>query len=140
MTRLRIAIAVAVIAALAALFSLVRPEDEQGTAPRAVDVTTATTHTATAPMRERPKISEIAIRDGRPIGGPLSARAREGELVELRVYADVIDDVHVHGYDLTARVTPTSFARLRFRATITGRFEVELERRHVPIGRLIVVP
>ncbi len=56
------------------------------------------------------------------------------------VRSDRADEVHVHGYDLKRRVAPGSPARIAFRARIAGRFDVELEERHVPLARLEVRP
>jgi heme/copper-type cytochrome/quinol oxidase subunit 2 len=49
-----------------------------------------------------------------------------GDQVTLTVTSDVADEVHVHGYDLTAALTPGAPAELTFDATIPGVFEVEL--------------
>ena len=64
----------------------------------------------------------------------------QGERVVLVVRSNVADHVHVHGYDLFADVAPGASARLAFRATIPGRFEIELEDRHVQIAELTVQP
>ena len=49
--------------------------------------------------------------------------------------------IHVHGYDLVAGVGPgLPPARIRFRATTPGRFEVELEDRRLQIAQLEVRP
>jgi hypothetical protein len=53
-----------------------------------------------------------------------------GGEVRLTVTADVDDEVHVHGYDVTAEVSPDSPATLEFVAEIPGIFEVELESSH----------
>jgi heme/copper-type cytochrome/quinol oxidase subunit 2 len=49
-----------------------------------------------------------------------------GEPVTLTITSDVADEVHVHGYDLTAELAPNVAAELTFAATIPGVFEVEL--------------
>ena len=49
-----------------------------------------------------------------------------GEQVTLVITADVADEVHVHGYDLTAELAPGTPAELTFDATLPGVFEVEL--------------
>jgi hypothetical protein len=54
------------------------------------------------------------------------------------VRSDVSDHVHLHGYDLMSDVSPSSPGRIDFRATIPGRFEVELEDRGVPIADITV--
>ena len=53
-----------------------------------------------------------------------------GALVRLTVTADVDDEVHVHGYDVTAEVSPDGPATLEFVAGIPGIFDVELESSH----------
>ena len=52
---------------------------------------------------------------------------RRGERVRIRVEADVADEVHVHGYDLTRPVSPGRPATIEFAADLPGTWEVELE-------------
>jgi hypothetical protein len=61
-------------------------------------------------------------------GVPESGRARIaiGTEVRLTVVADVTSDVHLHGYDETADVSPGNPAIIDFTADIPGIFEVEL--------------
>ena len=47
---------------------------------------------------------------------------------------------NVHGYDLTAPVTPTEPSDLEFSADIPGVFEVELEESGVKLADLEVAP
>lgn len=65
-------------------------------------------------------------------GAPASGRVEVGVGAEVRltVMADVDDEVHVHGYDVTADVSPASPATIEFVADIPGIFEVELESAH----------
>ena len=49
-----------------------------------------------------------------------------GEHVTLVITSDVADEVHVHGYDLEAELTPGQPTEIAFDATIPGVFEVEL--------------
>ena len=60
--------------------------------------------------------------------------------VRIVVTADVADEIHVHGYDLHADVTPDREAVVEFDATIPGIFEIELEAAGVLIGELQVAP
>lgn len=60
--------------------------------------------------------------------------------VRVTVTADVADEIHLHGYDLYADVTPQTQAVLEFDATIPGVFEIELEGSGVLIGELQVAP
>lgn len=102
--------------------------------------TTETTETETEPQPPAPVTIRITVRDGRPVGGIARPSARQGDRVVLLVRSNVVDHVHVHGYDLFADVGPGLRGRIAFRATIPGRFEIELEDRHVSIAELTVTP
>ena len=139
------------LAALAAVIVLAGCGSEDEAAPPTTE-TGAQTQTVTAtetepqattdttPTPAPPVTVRITVRDGRPVGGIARPAVDQGDRVVLVVRADVTDHVHVHGYDLFADVTPERNARLAFRATIPGRFEIELEDRHVPIAELTVRP
>lgn len=51
-----------------------------------------------------------------------------GSTVTIVVEADRDEDVHLHGYDILAEVTPDEPATIVFDADVPGVFEVELER------------
>ncbi|MGK5531587.1 hypothetical protein [Streptomyces sp. URMC 129] len=71
-------------------------------------------------------------------GGPGVVSVGLGERVTVEVTADVTDEMHLHGYDLHADVTPGEPSVLTFEATIPGRFEVELHGAHVLVVRIEV--
>lgn len=48
-----------------------------------------------------------------------------GQRVRIVVESDVADEIHVHGYELEAEVTPTEPAAIEFVADEPGLFEVE---------------
>lgn len=77
---------------------------------------------------------------GAPQGGIVRETVEKDERVVLVVTSDVADEVHLHGYDVTRDVAPGKPARLPFKATIPGRFEVELEDRGVQIADITVQP
>ncbi len=58
--------------------------------------------------------------------------------VRLQVSADVTDEVHVHGYDRKADVSPGHPAIISFTANVPGRFEVELENARRTLTQLEV--
>ena len=58
---------------------------------------------------------------------PKRVEVAVGERVELVVTAGVADEVHLHGYDLSAAIAPGAPAVLRFTADLPGSFEMELE-------------
>ncbi len=66
--------------------------------------------------------------------------AKEGETVQFEARNDAPEEVHVHGYDIKEDVRPGKPAKFSFKATITGRFEIELEGAGEQIGELTVEP
>ena len=82
----------------------------------------------------------MTVVGGIPKGGVVRESTDKGDRVVVLVTSDVSDEVHVHGYDLMSDVAPGAPARIAFRATIPGRFEIELEDRGVQIAELTVNP
>jgi hypothetical protein len=101
---------------------------------------TTSTETTTEPEMERPTVVRVTVVDGSPKGGIVRASVDRGDRVRLVVTSDVADEIHVHGYDVSQDVEAGGTATLAFRATIPGRFEVELEDRGVPIADITVEP
>jgi hypothetical protein len=146
----KVALAVAAVAVAIVLLVVLRPGDEddeaQPTTPAATVVTTTvtetsgeTTTTTATTTAEEPVRAEIVV-EGGEVSGPERVRLEEGQRLVLVVRADVVDHVHVHGYDLMRDVGPGQPARFSFRATDPGRFEVELEDRQQPLTELVVSP
>jgi hypothetical protein len=102
--------------------------------------TTTGTETETAPAEAKPTVVRVTVSGGVPQGGIVRQAVDEGDRVLLVVASDVADEVHLHGYDLSRNVAPGKKARIAFRATIPGRFEVELEERGLQIAELTVNP
>jgi FtsP/CotA-like multicopper oxidase with cupredoxin domain len=146
----RLAIPVASVAVLVVLFLLLRPGDDS---PDGVSPTTPTTTSPTSsasvsvsvsasptpsPVPDRTVI-EVTYRDG-AVQGPTSFTVTQGDRVRLLVRADVSDEVHFHGYDLSADVTPQDPATIDFVANAAGVYEVELEGAGEPLFELKIVP
>jgi hypothetical protein len=149
MRGIRLLIGLGALVALVALFLIFRPgnDDEEGanttstavTSPTMLEPTTTETGTTTAAAPE-PVQLVVTIRGGEPVGGIVRAEAHKGDSVVVIVRSDVADEVHVHGYDLMADVAPGEPVRIEFTATLTGRFEIELEGRGKQIAQLTVLP
>jgi hypothetical protein len=125
------------------LFFVLRPsddEDEAATTTATTPTTADGTTTRRMPQPARPTTIRITVRGGRVLGGLRRATLEQGKRAVLVVRADVADHVHLHGYDIMRDVSPGRPARLRFRATIPGRFEVELEERRLQIAQIEVRP
>ena len=69
----------------------------------------------------------ITYAAGKVSGVPVVVKVKHNSRVALVVTSDVADEVHVHGYDKSADVAKGGTVRIVFKATLPGRFEVELE-------------
>ena len=69
---------------------------------------------------------EVSVTGAQVTGDTGRVPVAAGTSVTLVITSDVADEVHVHGYDLTADLVPGQPAELPFDATIPGVFEVEL--------------
>lgn len=97
----------------------------------AAPTTTTTTEAATGVQ-----IEITVTADG--IDGEDRYQVPVGEEVTITVVADLVEEVHVHGYDLSADIAPGSPGVITFIADIPGIFEVELEVSHQPLFELVV--
>ena len=141
------------LAAVIVLFIVLQPGDDEeaSTGPTATVTETPTSSETTATESGSPTETtsasptpdaveiEIEVEDGQ-VRGPGEFEVQHGERVRLVVESDVSDEVHVHGYDLLADVTPDEPAVIVFRADAPGVFEVELEGAGLPLLELTVTP
>ena len=88
-----------------------------------------------APAR---RVIAVTVAGGKVTGVESRVPAKLGERLEVRVTSDVAEQVHVHGYDLTADVAAGGVASIEVDATIPGGFEVELEKSHKTLFQLRV--
>ena len=147
----RLLIVAAGIAVAVVLFFVFRPDgDDDDSAnpppPPSPTTTPTTVQTQPPPPPTTPKPAQsvvqvpIVVRGGTPAGGIRRVTVAKNRTVVLLVRSDVADEVHLHGYDLMRDVEPGVPVRLRFRATIPGRFEAELEDRGLQIADITVKP
>ena len=141
----RLLIAAAGIVAAVVLFLVLRPDGGDDSAsppppPPNPPTTPTTVSTQPAPPPTPPAIVQIPIvvQGGKPVGGIKRVAVARDRVVVLVVRSDVADEVHLHGYNVMRGVEPGTPARLRFRATIPGQFEAELEQRGLQIANITV--
>jgi hypothetical protein len=153
-----LAVGAGVIVIAVVLFLLLRPDDDSentaNTTPTAQTTTeettteettteettkeeTTTEETTTEPADQAQRIV-VRVENGEPVGGAQNYDIEQGKEVVFIVRADVEDEVHIHGYDLSTDVAPGQQGKITFTADDPGEFEVELEQRAVPIAELIV--
>ena len=82
----------------------------------------------------------IVVEQGRPKGGIQRPVIEKGERVRIVIRTDAGTEVHLHGYDIERPVRPGRPTQLAFRATIPGRFELELHEPDALLAELEVRP
>jgi len=100
------------------------------------DPTTTTTVTTTGDT----VLPRVTVEGGAKTGGLDTISVRIGETVRFEVEADVIDEIHVHGYDISVGTIPGEVVLVEFLADATGIFEVEVEGQGIHILDVEVTP
>ena len=99
-----------------------------------------TTTTASTADTGSGQIATIKVVDGQPVGGVQDLTFTEGDDIRFRVDSDVADEVHFHGYDIGKDVEAGGSVTFDVPATITGKFEVELEDAVTQLAEITVNP
>ena len=153
----KVALIAAGLGLVVSLYFALRPggDDETTTTTAAQTTTAATTTepetttaatTTTAPAATTTTPAEPAVvRITVSVPGDKAPTVKhftiqQDSQVVFVVNSELADEVHLHGYDLSADVAPGQPATIRFKATAPGVFEAELESRSLPIAELEVRP
>lgn len=76
-----------------------------------------------------------------PVSGAVQRlRTRKGADLEIVISGPKAEELHLHGYDLRQRITPGTPVTMQFRATRSGRFELETHSGHTTVLVLEVLP
>lgn len=87
-----------------------------------------------------PAVPTVVVKNAKPVGGIKRLTFKHNDRLVFVVKSDVSDEVHFHGYDIAKDVKAGGSVRFSTKATIEGRFEVELERRKQQIAEVEVTP
>ena len=138
----KVALIAAGLGLLVSLYIALRPDGDDETTAPATTATTTSQGTSTEPGTTTTEPPATTTAPSGPVqfritaGGPIErGKIKVGRKVVITATATVSDEVHFHGYDLSADVAPGKPAVIEFDATIPGQFEIELEDR----GQLIAV-
>jgi len=82
---------------------------------------------ATAHAEDR--VFALEIHSEGPTAKPQVLAVRQNDQVVVRVSSDKPVQVHLHGYDIESNVVPNVVTSLRFTATATGRFPIEIHSK-----------
>jgi hypothetical protein len=131
-TASKLAAAAVAIAVVIVLFIVLSGGDDN-------DSTTTASTTANGGS-DSAEIATIKVVDGEPVGGVQDLTFTEGDDIRFRVESDVADEVHFHGYDIGKDVEAGGSVTFDVPATITGKFEVELEESVTQLAEITVNP
>jgi copper(I)-binding protein len=84
-----------------------------------------------APSPTTPAVDQtirITYAGGKVSGVSAVVKVKQNSTVALIVTSDVADEVHVHGYNKMADVTKGGTVTIVFKATLPGKWTVELEK------------
>ena len=108
-------------------------------APTSAAPSAAATSAAPAPSPSpTATVVEVTYAGGKVSGVDARESVQLGEQVVLRFTSDVVEEIHVHGYDLYTDLAPGVPAEIAFVADIPGSFEVELHEAGRPLYQLRV--
>jgi heme/copper-type cytochrome/quinol oxidase subunit 2 len=65
-------------------------------------------------------------------------KVTKGQEIRLKVYSDVADSVHVHGFEKMAAIPQGTIATVEFFANKKGHFNVDMTRSHLKLFQLQV--
>lgn len=132
--------AIALISLAVVVLLFVFFEGEQDDAPDVGNEAALETNSSRAIDTDDGMVPVIQVENGKPVGGQARLQFEQGERARFVVGGDRPEEVHVHGYDISAQLGPGRPAELSFPADLTGVFEVELERSETLIAELEVRP
>ncbi len=82
----------------------------------------------------------VVVKDAKPVGGIKQLTYNKGDMIDLTVQSDTADEVHFHGYNVHKDVSKGGSVHFRFKATIDGKFIVELENHAQTLAEVTVEP
>lgn len=100
------------------------------------------TDSAATAIASSAKISEsfvLEINNGDVIG-KTELTVSLGQSLEIHITSSSTDELHLHGYDITAQVQANVPSKIKLTANKAGRFPLELHKAHREIAVLIVQP
>ena len=90
------------------------------------------------------RVLELAIHNAESPAKPPVLSVLQNDRVVVRLTSDKPLHVHLHGYEIESDVVPNVVTSLRFTATVTGRFPIEVHsaqlRKPRPLAYVEVRP
>src|SRR3954470_16312738 len=76
-------------------------------------------------QKQAPTVQKVQIKAGKPVGGMSSLKFTKGDQAKFVVSVDKPHVLHLHGYDIEKKATPSKPATFAFKASNEGQFELE---------------
>jgi mannitol-specific phosphotransferase system IIBC component len=146
--RIGIVVGAVVVLVVAYIIASGSGDDDNNKTSAATQATTvvtgeqgSATSTATTPAQPaEPAIPVVTVKDAKPVGGIKKLKFTKGDQIRFKVVSDTADEIHFHGYDIGQDVKAGGSTTFDVKATIEGRFEVELEEHGQQIAEVEVDP
>jgi len=113
-------VALVVVVAVGA-FIVVKP----GSSDDMKSKTSTTTPKGGGASASTPTVQRVQIKAGKPVGGVRSLKFKKGDDARIEVSVDTPHLLHLHGYDIEKKATPSKPATFEFKADNEGEFELE---------------
>jgi hypothetical protein len=141
-TLLGLAVVVLVVAFVVARSGSDDPGSDTTTAGTpAAPADTGSDPASTTPAKPAaPPVPTVVVNNAKPVGGVKRISYKHNGRIVFVVRSDTADEVHFHGYDIAKDVAAGGSVRFNVKATIEGRFEVELENHKEQIAEVEVTP
>jgi hypothetical protein len=123
---------------LALPFAAGAATDTPAVAPDRPAADVGSTYAAAGPARKDASLIEIAVRGGKVELPDNRIVVTQGAEVQLHWTSDRPIVLHLHGYDIEARVAPDAPATMAFRARLAGRFPVSEHRQDASHHRALL--
>jgi hypothetical protein len=81
---------------------------------------------AAGAARAETRAFELALKNGQLLESQRLVRVMQGDEITLKWTTDRPYTLHIHGYDLEAKLAPQAPVELKFTARATGRFPMEI--------------
>jgi hypothetical protein len=120
----------------AAALALVACGDD-GTASTATTTTVTAGGSGVSGSSTAGTLIDITYKAGKIAGGGRKQIAK-GSTVTLQVTSDIVDEVHLHGYDKAVDTIANQPVQIVFKADASGVFEVELEKKGLKLVEIEV--
>jgi len=127
------------IVILVGLFLIFKPKS-QVPVPQDNSNTTQQVSSPSAQSESNVKTFELVVENKKLVSGPETIKVTQGDQVEIKITADEIEELHIHGYDESVELESNKQATLSFVANTSGRFDFELEKSKTDLGALEVQP